>query len=339
MNIIEEVLSKIKLNQVLSRKHKLSYITDLSNINDFDITKYLKFNDYNEWVEEFYDTLCKLSADGRENFEKNIKTSKIITIDLTPDKAKESGVRGTYNPRTNKIEVMRVDKDTLYELKIKLFHELLHLASNRDGEDGIQVKRQINDSIYTYGISLNEGVTQFINDQFFTYNFDSLYYVFEKRLAVGIENIVGVEVLLQSYFKSDGKILYNELCKYTDNQLDIDTLYLEIDNMNFEKMTSDQDEVYKDKKRKISLLHKNKINEELVKGIIDPQEYKKQEFINEHAFVEYNFVNSGKTHTALQGNTLILYGNYGNRFIDLDKVNIEFEPDTIYSDTRNSRKI
>jgi len=338
MSIIDDVLSKIKLNQVLSRKHKLSYITDLSNINDFDITKYLKFNNYNEWIEEFYDTLCKLSAEGRENFEKNIKTSKIITIDLTPDKEKKSGVRGTYNPRTNKIEVMRLDKDTLYELKIKLFHELLHLASNRDGEDGIQVKRQINDSIYTYGVSLNEGVTQFINEQFFTYNFDSPYYVFEKRLAVGIENIVGTEKILESYFKSDGKILYNELCKYTDNPLYIDNLYIEIDGMNFEKMTSDQDEVYKDKKKMIGLLHKNKINEELVKGIIDPQEYKKQEFINEHAFIEYNFVNSGKTHTALQGNTLILYGNYGNRFIDLDKVNIEFEPDTIYSDTRNNKK-
>ncbi len=338
MSIIDNVLSKIKLNQVLSRKHKLSYITDLSNINDFDITKYLKFNNYNEWIEEFYDTLCKLSAEGRENFEKNIKTSKIITIDLTPDKEKKSGVRGTYNPRTNKIEVMRLDKDTLYELKIKLFHELLHLASNRDGEDGIQLKRQINDSIYTYGVSLNEGVTQFINEQFFTYNFDSPYYVFEKRLAVGIENIVGTEKILESYFKSDGKILYNELCKYTDNPLYIDNLYIEIDGMNFEKMTSDQDEVYKDKKKMIGLLHKNKINEELVKGIIDPQEYKKQEFINEHAFIEYNFVNSGKTHTALQGNTLILYGNYGNRFIDLDKVNIEFEPDTIYSDTRNNKK-
>ena len=338
MSIIDDVLSKIKLNQVLSRKHKLSYITDLSNINDFDITKYLKFNNYNEWIEEFYDTLCKLSAEGRENFEKNIKTSKIITIDLTPDKEKKSGVRGTYNPRTNKIEVMRLDKDTLYELKIKLFHELLHLASNRDGEDGIQLKRQINDSIYTYGVSLNEGVTQFINEQFFTYNFDSPYYVFEKRLAVGIENIVGTEKILESYFKSDGKILYNELCKYTDNPLYIDNLYIEIDGMNFEKMTSDQDEVYKDKKKMIGLLHKNKINEELVKGIIDPQEYKKQEFINEHAFIEYNFVNSGKTHTALQGNTLILYGNYGNRFIDLDKVNIEFEPDTIYSDTRNNKK-
>lgn len=338
MSIIDNVLSKIKLNQVLSRKHKLSYITDLSNINDFDITKYLKFNNYNEWIEEFYDTLCKLSAEGRENFEKNIKTSKIITIDLTPDKEKKTGVRGTYNPRTNKIEVMKLDKDTLYELKIKLFHELLHLASNRDGEDGIQLKRQINDSIYTYGVSLNEGVTQFINEQFFTYNFDSPYYVFEKRLAVGIENIVGTEKILESYFKSDGKILYNELCKYTDNPLYIDNLYIEIDGMNFEKMTSDQDEVYKDKKKMIGLLHKNKINEELVKGIIDPQEYKKQEFINEHAFIEYNFVNSGKTHTALQGNTLILYGNYGNRFIDLDKVNIEFEPDTIYSDTRNNKK-
>jgi hypothetical protein len=155
---------------------------------------------------------------------------------------------------------------------------------------------------------------------------------------VGIENIVGTEKILESYFKSDGKILYNELCKYTDNPLYIDNLYIEIDGMNFEKMTSDQDEVYKDKKKMIGLLHKNKINEELVKGIIDPQEYKKQEFINEHAFIEYNFENSGKTHTALQGNTLILYGNYGNRFIDLDKVNIEFEPDTIYSDTRNNKK-
>lgn len=162
------------------------------------------------------------------NLEVATKNFKIVNL-LSDNK-----VGAWWIPTDNKIEL----SESNYKLTIN--HELLHVASTLYDK----IKRiifcgfQQTRSNMTIGEGLNEGYTQYLAEKFFK---DTLKaYPYEKRIASGVELIVGEDVMQSLYFNANLNGLVEELTKYNseDNIYDfIKTLDFINKHINDKKLT------------------------------------------------------------------------------------------------------
>lgn len=254
-------------------------------MSEYDITKYLKFKEYNKIFENFENILKeKLPHCNHSSFYQNVKkikfstkssSAEIIYLRHSPD------INAKYDVKKNKLSLfqkqfentkLESDKDGIVN------HELLHMSTTRKGGNhyfcGFE---QINKkSKCLIGRCLNEGYTEYLNRKYFstTETFD--IYFDERHLAKGIEKIIGKEKMEELYFASDLYNLIIELSKYTT----IDkaaSLIKKIDRLQDNELFIDYyTKLYTELKEEIVQIYGNKQIYELKNGNITEEEFDKR---------------------------------------------------------------
>jgi len=195
--------------------------------NDEDIKDNLVYK-------KVYDEFCKtieeeVPRSDLDNYYRNFKT---ITETQTPPThmlnhlMKGELVGGSYNIEDNKIDL---ETSKLSKLMNSRCHELMHAASTRvdkekniiySGFSQMYLHKEDPKKTEVYGIGINEGVTQYLTNEYFPLDTFSSYSVYreEQAIAEGLEKIVGEETFRSLYFRSDLKGLVNILEQYVTKE-------------------------------------------------------------------------------------------------------------------------
>lgn len=225
--ISDEVLYHIIISEIhkylkLSSDSRIKQEYSSSNIDEF-----LKFNEYNDTVLSFIGKFYKsFTSNQTKAMLSRLKDLKIKDVVYRIPFTIYCLSLGYYDSDYNEIVVeyykdRRISKESIYST---LIHELLHMASTREFEDGILTGFEIP---YLLGLSLNEGYTEYLTEKYFT---KGIEYVKSNSvnlfLAKGIENIIGSEIMQKHFFNADLNGLINELSKYATREEIIRLLFL-----------------------------------------------------------------------------------------------------------------
>lgn len=228
--ILNCLISRIPANIILKKKNKSGIITKISpeiKSGNFDINRYLNYEQYNDVVFKFYEVLeTRLSHCKENTFYKNIQDLTITERLLTKLERLILGkAHGTYDGDRNELIIYgrktnrNIDEQTIEEKDDIASHELLHMSSTyKKGPILLMGFSQHIGTDYSIGNGLNEGYTERLNLKYFTHKKESTAYIQERFMAEGIENIVGAEKMEQLYFQADLKGLINELEKYSTKE-------------------------------------------------------------------------------------------------------------------------
>lgn len=251
----------------------------LRKIKPFSVDKYLKFGEYDETILYFTKILeekfshCDLSA-----YYANIRRLQIVSKQLS-EKDKQLFPNMPSAIKNNRIKVYTNQEDK--SPKITRTHELLHLASRRNGLfktfsgfcrliAGIEIGRGI-----------NEGYTDLLNGRYFhpdklVNNRHAL-----QLIAYGIETIVGVKKMQQLYFTNDLEGLVREMTRYTSRE-NVITMLLEADQIESPGMTQEKkDELSKRIRIKLANITVKKLQQQLQNGEINETSYREQVYAQE----------------------------------------------------------
>lgn len=167
---------------------------------------------------KFIGTVCYEKDINYNLFYNNIKTLSIkerSVFDRCKDYiAKEENkcdYSGRYSVRENRI---------LLNLDQSLTHELFHAASSfvdHNGPHSGFIQKKI-------GVGLTEGFTTLYDVRYFNRDDYNPFYLLLSNFARIIEIIVGERKVKELYFSSDLKGLVDEISKYCDSKIVIDTI-------------------------------------------------------------------------------------------------------------------
>lgn len=235
--VIESVKKNIPIGvkaKFVSKSGILKNKIEPKVIEDYSISEFLKFGEFNKTIEKFQGILeqefteCNLDA-----FYKNIKTLKIEQKDMgLYNKLKhlkgQYGASGYYSIGKNKI---RTDDDNDWSyVESTLFHELLHMATTRRNSKTYFCGFKIRNKVASIGEGLNEGYTEFLTSCYFTrqrsYSYNSL-----QHMSSMIEGIVGGKFMKNAFFSNDLNAVINELAKYSSREKVIEII-LKMDKLN-----------------------------------------------------------------------------------------------------------
>lgn len=197
-------------------------------MSEYDITKYLKFKEYNKIFENFENILKeKLPHCSHSGFYQNVKKLKFSTKSSLAERIYlrySSDINAKYDVKKNKLSLfqkqfentkLESDKDSIVN------HELLHMSTARkDGNHYFCGFEQIDrKSKCLIGRGLNEGYTELINQRYFSTTTPvkggtEIAYLNEQWIAYGIEMLVGKEKMEELFFNGDLDGLLTEMSKY-----------------------------------------------------------------------------------------------------------------------------
>lgn len=227
----------LEFDYKINKNKKIKFILrNTPNIEERKITinDYLKYDDLNKIVSEFY---VILSSNFNSNiFNKNIENLKIKKRDikLLDLFAIAAGVPindGGYDDIKNSIELLVTSNETTDDLRSTLMHELLHMASSKNNEfTGFSQIINTNYGIKKIGSGLNEGYTEKLNREYFSKVTDFSIYDELIELTTKIENLVGKEKMQELYFNADLYGLFNEIIKY-DNIENVGNIIVDMDKL------------------------------------------------------------------------------------------------------------
>jgi len=148
----------------------------------------------------------------------NLRSLKVCRSDpwFSTYKARNCGnVKAAYCAKTNKIYIDDLSND------IDLYHELLHSASTLVDYEKDEIlcglSQRTRYGRINIGTVLNEGYTNLLVSRYFER--DNLYYnLINETIADIIEEVVGRELMLKSYFTADLGPIINELAKYAPKE-------------------------------------------------------------------------------------------------------------------------
>lgn len=223
--ILNNLMYSIPANAILKRKNKTGFITKISpkiKCGKLDINNYLHYEQYNDTVLRFFETLeTKLSHCKVNSFYHNIKNLTLKERLLTKkERLILGGTNGTYEPAKNIVTIFdrklqRVDTEIIKDREDNASHELIHMSSTyKKGPIILMGFQQSIGKKNIVGKGLNEGYTERLNLKYFSHRKISDAYPFLQLISEGIENIVGSEKMEQLYFSADLKGLTEELEKY-----------------------------------------------------------------------------------------------------------------------------
>lgn len=278
--IIENLPGKFKVRRI-SKSGLLKQKIVLGEVEQLPLDEWLKFEENNDIVMNFYQTLeknlshCDLSA-----FYSNISSLKINSGDesfLLKLLSIVSGsiTGGAYSSKYNKIHIGDNPLGRKYLKKDILSHELLHMATSRRDKDKSCSGFHIKGNGLSIGEGLNEGYTELLNGRYFSAVTKSDSYYDLQMIAAGIESIIGQKNMEQAYFVNDLNGLVQELARYSsvDQVLElvvkIDTLLSRKYRNNPEKAVRAVAEIRED----IANIKLNKLKVQKENGEISESEY------------------------------------------------------------------
>lgn len=199
----------------LTFKKKLKQIEKNIENNNYQTNQFCSKNvEINEDLKVYMDYL-----------KENIKSSNLFNLynnlkDLKVESNKKiilAGNLGSYNATTNTIKYIK---------KSCLGHELLHVASTyRKEESNIQVGFSLSLEDGRIGNAINEGYTDYLNEEFF--NNHASAYNCVRKIAGYTEELIGKEKMQDLYFNNDLLGLYKELQKYMSKKDAIEFIALQ----------------------------------------------------------------------------------------------------------------
>ena len=225
-------------------------------IQEYDITRYLKFQKYNNTLKKFERILKEeLSHCDHSAFYQNLKKFKLSTKISPSDRIFRffnPNVIATYDTKTKRTVLYNEKRLKIQDLEDELTHELIHMATTRQhkGHDFCGFKQ--NNDKYQLGVGLNEGYTEYLNRKYFSNNPQNGSYRKERHIAIGIERIIGQKKMEQLFFASDLHGLVTELSKYAPTN-EITKLIYKID-----RMTINEEDLYTEIKQDIVVLYTQK---------------------------------------------------------------------------------
>lgn len=285
INTVLEILPPdLRVTRTIKKGFSIKY-PPAEVMSEYDITKYLKFKEYNNFFTRFENVLKeKLPHCNHSGFYKNVKKLKFSTKSSWLEKRYlryHPETMAIYSGNKNKLSLFQeqIEKARLEDDKDGVVnHELLHMSTARkDGNHYFCGFEQTDRKSRCFiGRGLNEGYTEYLNRKYFSTEDDFYYYFEERHLAKGIERIIGKEKMEQLYFASDLHSLVMELSKYTTIDK-IASLINKIDRMQEEEMFVDYcAKLYTELKEEIVEIYGNKQVYELKNGNITEEEFNKR---------------------------------------------------------------
>lgn len=279
--IIKSIFQHIPEQTTVTRKSKVGNVLAVSpeiQQQKYDITKYLRFKQYDDIVFEFYQALednfseCDLTA-----FYRNIKDLTITNKKRTLSEVLEGIIKGIiptaeYHESLNTIYLIDNKSPSLKGI---ITHELLHMATTKKSKDVIfcGFYQYYKNKATGIGYALNEGYTEYLNRKYLQNDDLDEAYTSEQLIAQGIENIVGSKKMEQLYFAADLRGVINELAKYTsiDNAMNLIRTF---DKIQRKAIAEDEKEdAYRTLREQVAAIYLEKQKQLLERGEISEQEY------------------------------------------------------------------
>lgn len=332
----EKIFSNINENQKLKKKSKLGTITQKSNYleTDFDITEFLNFKKLNKYIKEF-DAIFTNSfpLEYKESFHNNLKT--LIIKERFINRFSWSGL---YQPLGNKITIIKERDKKLF--RHKLIHELLHVSSYKKFlRSGLEISDKLKTGYFSVGTCLDEGYTEYLNVKYFSKTSNHDIYEDEKRLAYGIEKIIGKDIMEKAYFQESLLTIINALSEYTSSKHEAKLLIFNMDIFKRTKNPFEKLDLYSELKKEIANLNLIKINRELKSGKINIEEYTRKKFLDIDLYSKYYFMYNEKAVIIEENDHYTISGNFGVIEKNKNDLILPFPPDINCNNGNNNKKL
>lgn len=223
--ILKKIFSAVPPKVKLKRDAKKGTIVKISPEiaqEKYDISKYIKFGDFNKIIYDFYTILEKnFSNCSLGSFYTNLRSLKVKVrnyniLDLISMRLFETLDAGSYNTKKNKFTLIDEGGEVVKSI---ICHELLHMSSTIETkyitfsgffQENKKTKK-------TIGTALNEGYTEYLNQKYFNSVLESNYEN-EIIIAERLEFIIGKDKMQELYFSANLNSLIDELSKYTTEE-------------------------------------------------------------------------------------------------------------------------
>ena len=235
------------------------------------LTKSINYKKRKEFVEKIKQFIITMS-DNCPNFD----------IDLFQKNF--SKMKFKFYSRKNKstgIVIFLKKKCKIYDME-SLFHELIHISTIRVSGSVEYCGFSVNDYYYgdSFAKGLNEGYTQLTKERYFGKD-EAIVYPFEVKYASIVESLIGKEKMEELFFKTNLKVLFEEMKIYTEPS-DFRMFLNDLDYINSNFPPKDQNDItiqerfdrinwflFECLKRKLELEPDNKEIEEKMKILFD----------------------------------------------------------------------
>jgi len=208
---VVKCLRKVKKPKLVRKNIKNGSIKALRVLKNVD------FDKYNEYIEEFINTLASKGCNYDFTFmSNNLRDLKIVVV---PEL--ENNNMAVYDGSLN---ILNIAEDYLDRMDEIIYHELFHMSSRLlDGDDcfiGFQRNYLFN--------CFNEGYTEVLTKRYFGDKSKDTPYLFEMILAEIVEFIIGKDIMEKLYSRADSLGMLVEFSKYTDKE---ETTYITLGNI------------------------------------------------------------------------------------------------------------
>ena len=316
----------IGIKNILNKNYVLkTTIGTLKKENHSNISDYLKFHEYNSIVEEFSQKfLDNIDKENYEVFNKKIKSFKIKS---KKKKDQSDECCAYYICNNNNIIIYRTKNDSNDSIRERLMHELLHAASSKGNGlyGGLSFASKKERGYLKYAEALNEGYTEYLNQEYFSRNTSADYYYGPKVLAAGIERLVGKKEMEKIYFTGTLLDLIEAMGVYCSKEEALNLIY-NIEEYNLEKDSKIRNEKYIKVRLQIAKLNKIKLDREFQNGKIDYETYEKEKLFNVDLY-QKNFIYAEEAGIIEEDDDYIIYGKFGILHEPKDQLKLNFEPD------------
>lgn len=295
-------------------------------IEDYSISEFLKFGEFNKIIEKFQGILEQDFGEyNLDAFYENIKTLKIEQKDMDLyNKLKhlkgQVGASGYYTIGKNKIRTKH-DNNWSY-VESTLLHELLHMATTRHNSKTWFCGFNISNKVASIGNGLNEGYTEFLTSRYFTKQPSDSYNSLQHMSAM-IEGIIGEEFMKKAFFSNDLNAVINELAKYSSREKAIEIIL---------KMDKLVDIGFKDLKKKQDL--ENEIKCDIANiGISKNKDKFESGELSEESYISQLYSNVLETNGFMPISVL----DDDDKNVVFHRVYFSFEPRSKYIDLSNEQ--
>lgn len=294
--IIRSLFQHIPEEATVTRKSKVGNILAVSpelEQQKYNISKYLRFNQYNEVVYEFYEALednfssCDLTA-----FYRNMKDLTITKKTRTLPELLEGLIKGVISTAEyyESVNTIYLIDDKSSSIKSIITHELLHMATTKRSENVVfcGFYQYYKNKATGIGYALNEGYTEYLNRKYFHNDDLDEAYTNEQVIAQGIENIIGSKKMEQLYFAADLRGLIDELAKYTtiDNAMNLIRTF---DKVQRKAINEDEKAAsYKELREQVAAIYLEKQRQLLDEGKITDQEFADRKIMYADIYINEN---------------------------------------------------
>lgn len=278
--LLETIFSRIPTFTTLQKQSKTGTIIEITpevQQGKYDITKYIKYGDFNQIISEFYEILnSQFSSVDLSLFYHNLETLTVTPrnynfLDILSMSIFQTISVGNYNTKTNKLTFLNDDSQNIQNI---INHELLHMASTIEGKEisyaGFSQENKLTKN--SIGVALNEGYTEYLNRKYFASQLISSYDN-EISIAERLEFIIGEAKMKELYFSANLMGIIEELSQYVPQEEAISIIKDFDQTMTLKTNKKAKEEKYHQIRKKLA-----KIYIEQQRQLLNAQEITEEEF-------------------------------------------------------------